>query len=124
MSFQKFNLNPTPPSPPFLLQRNIEQRRQVHFMTIASKKFFSYIEHEEDTGFVLKDTKTIDIPPLFAQPGNKLQGWNAKNIESYLALLFSLLGAVRGGNVDLSDKTKKLLWFSSKVDYRKFKCAS
>ena len=77
-------------------------------MTIASKKFFSYIEHEEDTGFVFKDTKTIDIPPLFAQPGNKLQGWNAKNIESYLALLFSLLGAVRGGDVDLSDKTKKI----------------
>ena len=80
-------------------------------MTIASKKFFSYIEHEEDTGFVFKDTKTIDIPPLFAQPGNKLQGWNAKNIESYLALLFSLLGAVRGGDVDLSDKTKRRCGF-------------
>ena len=93
-------------------------------MTIASKKFFSYIEHEEDTGFVFKDTKTIDIPPLFAQPGNKRQGWNAKNIERYLAFLFSLLGAGRGGDVDLSDKTKKPLWFSSKVDYRKFKCAS
>ena len=32
--------------------------------------------------------------------------------------------AGRGGDVDLNDKTKKPLWFSSKVDYRKFKCAS
>ena len=32
--------------------------------------------------------------------------------------------AGRGGDVDLSEKTKKPLWFSSKVDYRKFKCAS
>ena len=54
----------------------------------------------------------------------KRQGWNAKNIERYLVLLFSLLGAGRGGDFDLSDKTKKPLWFSSKVDYRKFKCAS
>ena len=54
----------------------------------------------------------------------KRQGWNAKNIERYLVLMFSLLGAGRGGDVDLSDKTKKPLWFSSKVDYRKFKCAS
>ena len=60
--------------------------------------------------------------PTFAK--NKRQGWNAKNIERYLAFLFSLLGAGRGGDVDLSDKTKKPLWFSSKVDYRKFKCAS
>ena len=75
--------------------------------------------NEEHTDFVFKDTKTIDIPPLFAQPGNKRQGWNAKNIERYLSLLFSLLGAGRGGDVDLSDKTKKPLWFFSKVDYKK-----
>ena len=29
-----------------------------------------------------------------------------------------------GGDVDLSDKTKKPVWFSSKVDYCKFKCVS
>ena len=45
-----------------------------------------------------------------------------KNIERFLVLLFNLLGAGRGGDVNLSDK--KPLWFSSKVDYRQFKCAS
>ena len=44
MSFQKFNLNPTPPSPPFLPQRNIEQCPQVHFWWLRAKKNRSYIE--------------------------------------------------------------------------------
>ena len=48
----------------------------------------------------------------------KRQGWNGKNIERYLVLLFSLLAAGRGGDVDLSDK--KPVWFLSKVDYCKF----
>ena len=53
-------------------------------MTIASKKFFSYIEHEEDTGFVFKDTKTIDIPPLFAQPGNNGRAGMLKTLRAIL----------------------------------------
>ena len=37
----------------------------------------------------------------------KRQDWNGKIIEKYFVLLFSLLAAGRGGDVDFSDKTKR-----------------
>ena len=52
--------------------------------------------------------------------GDKARGWSSKNVERYLVLLLNVLGAGKGGAVSLADKSKKPVWFSNKVNWKKF----
>ena len=47
------------------------------------------VEDDEDQEFEYRSTHSVVIPPLFAQEGNKEQGWNAKNVEAFLVLLLN-----------------------------------
>ena len=106
-------------------QRSVKRlRNNLALKDMLEKLFMDEEGDDESSEFEFTNTQTVDIPPLFAQPGNKGQGWNSKNIERYLVLLLNLLGAGKGGAVSLGDKTKKPLWFSSKVDWRKFSSPS
>ena len=79
---------------------------------------------EENQEYLYKSTETIVIPPLFAQEGDKGQGWGSKNVEIYLVLLFNILGAGKGGPISLTNKSSKPAWFSNKVDWKNFQSAS
>ena len=106
-------------------QRSVKRlRNNLALKDMLEKLFMDEEGDDESSEFEFTNTQTVDIPPLFAQPGNKGQGWNSKNIERYLVLLLNLLGAGKGGAISLGDKTKKPLWFSSKVDWRKFSSPS
>lgn len=108
-------------------QRTVARAAMNQTLIDAFKRLLEDLEvddGEENQEYKYSSTETIVIPPLFAQEGNKGQGWSSKNVEIYLVLLFNILGAGKGGPISLTNKAMKPAWFSSKVDWKNFKSAS
>ena len=108
-------------------QRTVARASRDQTLIDAFKSLLEDLEDdngEENQEYLYNSTETILIPPLFAQEGDKTQGWGSKNVEIYLVLLFNILGAGKGGPISLTNKLRKPAWFSSKVDWKNFQSAS
>jgi hypothetical protein len=80
-------------------------------------------EDEVEEAFKYVSDEGIEIPPLFCQVGDKAKGWNAKNVEKQTTLYLNLLGAGKGGKLNMTNKTDntaKPPWFNTKVNWNKY----